>query len=176
VYSNIAARLSQVNTGNVYRFLTRYGGSYPQRVFDIVKACVDGVVQDNHLKLDDLHKVTHAIADIIQCINESGDVREGTVNLGSSDVAGLVKAIVTLFLQIVLPSTQYCVMLCFVDTQFQMLQLTALPVDAKEFDCPWSLKESVNLLLLSQSALKALTHQHASPASVGCGLKSTDTM
>lgn len=136
-FSKIYESLSKVNATKIYNYLTASEGANMRRIVTIVKACADGVMSDNALKLDDIPKVAHMIINIIKCINESSDVRDTSVNLKADDVVGLVKAIVTSYLQYILPATQYDQMMMFVDTQFQMIQLTALPVIASKCGCPW---------------------------------------
>jgi hypothetical protein len=117
--------------------MTAKDGSNMREMIAIIRTCADGVMSDNALTLADLLKVGYIIIAIINSVNRSNGIRDSTVTQRSKDLSGIVEAIVMSFLQIVIKSDQYDIIINLVDAQFQLLQLTTLPVIASKVGCPW---------------------------------------
>ncbi|KAG5186425.1 hypothetical protein JKP88DRAFT_241033 [Tribonema minus] len=135
--AKIVANIKKVNAQNVYKYLTVNDCANMRHLVEIIKKCATGVMSDNALTFDDVPKLVRMIIDVIKCVNDHHDMSDSKVTLTTGDVTNLVKSIIMSFLQIVLSSAQYESMIAFIDTQFQMLQLTALPVLKNKFGCPW---------------------------------------
>ncbi|KAG5188944.1 hypothetical protein JKP88DRAFT_287030 [Tribonema minus] len=135
--AKIVVNIRKVNAANVYKYLTVDDCANMRQLVSIAKTCAIGIMSDKALSFDDVPKVVRMILDVIKCVNAHHAVSDSNVALTSGDVANLVKAIIMSFLQIVLPATQYDTMIAIIDSQFQMLQLTALPVLKNKFGCPW---------------------------------------
>jgi hypothetical protein len=129
--------LMSVDANRMVQYLTSRDGLYMTKIVAILRACISDVFSDNTLSLADVPSLLQGVHQACTLVNEVNEENTTGFNLTSADIATLMQALFSLVCVMVLPQTQYALIIELVNSVFMIVRTQLVPLmKRKQLCCP----------------------------------------